>query len=92
MVNKMNGIKIVLIYHKNQNSYRQKVFQLRQELLPLSRISELEDEVVLLLDADQDHGLLAAAAAMTVGVLCDVTHEGLHRLDADRAELVPLPV
>ncbi len=47
---------------------------------------------MLLLYADQDHGLLAAAAAMAVGVLCDVTHEGLHRLDADRAELVPLPV
>ena len=47
---------------------------------------------MLLRDADEDHRLLAAAAAVAVGVLGHVHHEGLDVLDADRSKLVALPV
>ena len=47
---------------------------------------------MIFLNSDQDHGLLAAAPSMTVGVLGDVDNEGLEGLDVHRPELVPLAV
>ena len=47
---------------------------------------------MIFLNSDQNHGLLAAAPSMTVGVLGDVDNEGLEGLDVHSPELVPLAV
>ena len=74
------------------SSYRQEVFKLCQELFPFSRISELENQIMIFLNTDEDHRLLPAAPAVAVSVLRDVTHQRLDGLDADRPEFVTLTV
>ena len=54
--------------------YLQEVFQLAEKLFPLCCVGELEDEVVVLDDADEHHGLL-------LGVLRHLDGEVLHALD-----------
>ncbi len=47
---------------------------------------------MIFLNADEDHRLLAAAPAVAVRVLRDVTHQRVDRLDANRPEFVALTV
>ena len=61
----------------------QEVLQLAQEFFPLGGVGELEDEVVVLDDADEDHGLL-------LGVLRDLDGQVLHPLHVNAPQLLPL--
>ena len=53
--------------------YLQEVLELAEELFPLCGVGELEDEVVVLDDADQHHRLL-------LGVLRHLHRQVLHAL------------
>ena len=64
-------------------TYLQEVLQLAQEFFPLGGVGELEDEVVVLDDADEDHGLL-------LGVLRDLDGQVLHPLHVNAPQLLPL--